>query len=36
VTVTHDGGYGGLVGKAVSLEPGTGFTFDTLMLPRAR
>ena len=36
MTVTHDGGYGVLVGKAVSLEPGTGFTFDTLMLPRAR
>jgi hypothetical protein len=27
--VAHDGGYGALSGKAVALEPGTGFTFDT-------
>lgn len=27
--VAHDGGYGALAGKAVALEPGTGFTFDT-------
>ena len=36
VTVTHDGGYGGLVGKAVSLEPSTGFSFDAPMSPRPR
>ena len=36
VTVTHDGRYGELAGKAVSLEPATGFTFDTLMVPRPR
>ncbi len=36
VTVSHDGGYGGLVGKAVSLQPGTGFSFDTPMVPRVR
>jgi hypothetical protein len=33
-TVTHDAAYGGLVAKAVGLEPGFGFTFDTPMLPR--
>ena len=32
--VTHDCGYGGLSGKAVSLEPSTGFTFDTAMESR--
>ena len=36
VTVTHDGGYGGLVGKAVSLEPASGFSFDSPMSPRPR
>jgi hypothetical protein len=36
VMVAHDGGYGALAGKAVALEPATGFTFDTLMVPRAR
>lgn len=29
VTVAHDCGYGGLVVKAVALEPATGFSFDT-------
>lgn len=32
--VTHDCGWGGLSGKAVSLEPSTGFTFDTAMESR--
>jgi hypothetical protein len=27
--VAHTAGHGGLTGKAVSLEPATGFTFDT-------
>jgi pectate lyase len=36
VTVTHDGGYEGLVGKAVSLEPATGFSIDSPMSPRPR
>jgi hypothetical protein len=36
VTVTHDGGYGSLIGKAVALEPATGFSFDSPMVPRAR
>jgi hypothetical protein len=36
VTVTHDGRYGDLAGKAVSLEPATGFAFDTPLLPRPR
>jgi hypothetical protein len=31
--VSHDGGFGGLGGKAVALEPSTGFTFDTVMAP---
>ena len=36
MTVTHDGGYGELAAKAVSLDPGTGFSFDTPAQPRAR
>lgn len=36
VTVSHDGGLGGLVGKAVSLEAASGFSFDTPMVFRAR
>jgi choice-of-anchor B domain-containing protein len=35
-TVTYDGGYGDLVGKAVALEPATGFTFDTPLQVRPR
>jgi hypothetical protein len=30
--VAHTGGYGGLAGKAVALEPATGFTFDSAMM----
>jgi hypothetical protein len=33
IRVTHTCGYGGLAGKAVSVEPSTGFTFDTQMVP---
>lgn len=29
VTITHTGPYGSLNGKAVALEPATGFSFDT-------
>ena len=36
ITITHDAGYGRLVGKAVALEPATGFSFDSPMAPRAR
>jgi uncharacterized repeat protein (TIGR01451 family) len=36
ITVTHNGGYGALAGKAVSIEPATGFTFDTPLLARPR
>jgi hypothetical protein len=36
VRITHTCGYGGLSGKAVSVEPSTGFSFDTPMLPRPR
>jgi len=31
VRVGHTCGYGGLTGKAVSIEPSTGFTFDTAL-----
>ena len=31
--VVHNAGWGGLTGKAVALEPATGFTFDTAMVP---
>lgn len=34
ITVAHDAGYGGLTGKAVALEPATGFSFDSPMVPR--
>jgi hypothetical protein len=30
------GGYAALAGKAVALEPATGFTFDTLVTPVPR
>ncbi len=33
-TIAHDGRYGDLAGKAVSLEPATGFSFDTPIQPR--
>jgi hypothetical protein len=33
VLIGHDGPYGALSGKAVSLEPSTGFTFDTAIAP---
>lgn len=36
VTITHDAGYGQLEGKAVSLEPATGMSFDTPLIPRPR
>jgi hypothetical protein len=32
--VAHNAGYGALSGKAVALEPATGFTFDTLFTPK--
>ena len=31
--VAHDAGYGGLAGKAVALDPATGFSFDTPLVP---
>jgi opacity protein-like surface antigen len=34
ITIDHTGRYGSLHGKAVALEPSTGFTFDTMMTPR--
>jgi len=36
ITVAHDGPYGGLAGKAVALEPGTGFSFDSPLLAKPR
>jgi hypothetical protein len=34
IIVTHNGRYGALAGKAVSIEATTGFTFDTALVPR--
>jgi hypothetical protein len=36
VTIGHDGRYGDLSGKAVSVEPAQGFSFDSPMLDRPR
>jgi hypothetical protein len=35
-TITHDAGYGEMAGKAVTLEPAAGFSFDAPMVLRAR
>lgn len=34
ITITHDGRFGDLSGKTVALEPATGFSFDSPMVPR--
>jgi len=34
ITLDNDGHFGALHGKAVALEPSTGFTFDTMMSPK--
>ena len=34
ITLTSDGRYGDLTGKTVALEPATGFSFDSPMVPR--
>jgi hypothetical protein len=36
ISVGHTGRYGRLAGKAVALEPATGFTFDTALEPVRR
>ena len=36
VTVSHNGRFGDLSGKTVALEPATGFSFDSPMLPRLK
>jgi hypothetical protein len=36
ITIAHDGRYGDLAGKAVALEPATGFSFDSALEPRPR
>lgn len=34
ITVSHNGRYGSLAGKAVALDPATGFSFDTPLVPK--
>jgi hypothetical protein len=34
ITITNNGSYADLVGKAVAIEPATGLSFDTAMSPR--
>jgi parallel beta-helix repeat protein len=36
ITVSTDAGYGRLAGKTVALEPPSGFSFDSPLLPRPR
>lgn len=36
VTISNTGRYGDLTGKVVALEPSTGFSFDTPMVPRVK
>jgi hypothetical protein len=36
VTIAHSAPYGVLAGKAVAVEPATGFSFDTPLAPRPR
>jgi hypothetical protein len=36
ITLAHDGRHGTLAGKAVAIEPATGFTFDTPLTLRER
>jgi ATP phosphoribosyltransferase regulatory subunit HisZ len=35
-SLAHSGRYGQLAGKAVSVEPATGFSFDTPLSARPR
>jgi hypothetical protein len=35
ITLSHDGPFGALAGKAVAVEPATGFTFDSPLESRA-
>lgn len=34
ITVAHDAGYGGIAGKAVSVDPASGASFDTPLAPK--
>lgn len=36
ITILNTAAYGDLTGKAVSIEPATGYSFDTPMVPRPR
>jgi hypothetical protein len=35
ILISNDAPFGAIAGKAVAVEPATGFTFDTAMVPRA-
>jgi 6-phosphogluconolactonase (cycloisomerase 2 family) len=36
IAISHDGRYGDIAGKAVAVEPATGFTFDSPVVSRPR
>jgi len=36
ITISHGGRFGDLAGKSIALEPATGFSFDTPLVPRPR
>jgi glucose/arabinose dehydrogenase len=36
ITLAHDGPFGGLTGKSISLQPATGFSFDSPLTYRPR
>jgi uncharacterized repeat protein (TIGR01451 family) len=36
LTITNDAPYGALAGKAIAIDPATGATYDTPMMPRPR
>jgi hypothetical protein len=36
ITLTHDGPYGALAGKAVAVEPATGASFDSPLTYKPR
>ena len=36
ITLAHNGPYGALTGKSVAVEPASGYSFDSPLLPRSR
>jgi pectate lyase len=36
ITLAHDGPFGALTGKSVAVEPASGYSFDSPLLPRSR